>query len=237
MIKNIFFDIDGTVYEEKIAKVKAETQIIKYIADELNMTYFDVYEIYKKSKKDIFSREKNKPNRNDRIIWYEETLKRLKCSSISPKKLGEKYWNIIKENIELYEDFKLILPELKNEYNLFVVTDELLEIQEEKLKMLGIINIFKKIISSTQVNLVKPNPEIFEYALKLTNSNKEETIMIGDNPSRDIEGAKAVGLKTIWFKRGKYEYYQLEDKNTPDIIITNYLELINKLNNFTKNGL
>ena len=230
MIKNIFFDIDGTVYEEKSAKVKAETKIIKYIADKLNISYFEVYKTYKKSKKDIFSKDKNNPNRNDRIKWYEETLNRLKCSSIEPKELSEKYWNIIKENIELYEDFKLILTELKTKYNIYVVTDELLEIQKEKLQILGVIDNFKYIISSTQVNLIKPNPEIFEYALKVTNSNREETIMIGDNPYRDIEGAKKAGLKTVWLKRGKYEYYQLKYENTPDIIITNYLELINKLN-------
>ncbi len=129
----------------------------------------------------------------------------------------------------IYEDFKLILPKLKTKYNLYVVTDELLEIQKEKLKILGVIDSFKNIISSTQVNLIKPNPEIFEYALKVTKSNREETIMIGDNPYRDIEGAKKAGLKTGWFKRGKYEYYQLEDKNIPDIVITNYIELINML--------
>ena len=129
----------------------------------------------------------------------------------------------------IYEDFKLILPKLKTKYNLYVVTDELLEIQKEKLKILGVIDSFKNIISSTQVNLIKPNPEIFEYALKVTKSNREETIMIGDNPYRDIEGAKKAGLKTCWFKRGKYEYYQLEDKNIPDIVITNYIELINML--------
>ena len=229
MIKNIFFDVDGTIYEEKPAKVKAEAKIIKYIADKLNIEYFDVYETYKKSKKDIFSRDKNDPNRNNRTKWYEETLNRLECSSINPKELSKKYWNIIKENIELYEDFKLILPKLKTKYNLYVVTDELLEIQKEKLKILGVIDSFKNIISSTQVNLIKPNPEIFEYALKVTKSNREETIMIGDNPYRDIEGAKKAGLKTCWFKRGKYEYYQLEDKNIPDIVITNYIELINML--------
>ena len=68
MIKNIFFDVDGTIYEEKPAKIKAETKTIKYIADKLNTSYFDVYEMYKKSKKDIFSREKNNPNRNYILI-------------------------------------------------------------------------------------------------------------------------------------------------------------------------
>ena len=33
MIKNIFFDVDGTIYEEKNAKVKSEVQVIKFIAD------------------------------------------------------------------------------------------------------------------------------------------------------------------------------------------------------------
>lgn len=229
MIKNIFFDVDGTIYEEKTAKVKADTKVIEYISKQLNISYFKVYDEYKKIKRKIFKEIEDNPIRNDREKWYEGLLKELNCNTIEASFLSERYWQIIKENIELYEDFKLILPELEKNYNLYVVTDELLEIQKEKLKALNVMDKFKGIISSTDVGKVKPNKEIFEYALKVTNSRKEETLMIGDNPYRDIEGAKKVGLKTALIKRGRYYYYPIEKENEPDIIIKNYLELSNKI--------
>ncbi|MDO5556259.1 MAG: HAD-IA family hydrolase [Clostridia bacterium] len=229
MIKNIFFDMDETIYAEKNAKIKAESQVTEFIAKSLNISYEEVNDKYIKVKKEIFSKTQTDPNRNSRTNWYESLLENLNCKIIEPKLLSKKYWDVVKSNIELFEDFKLILPELKRKYNLYIITDELREIQNEKLLVLGVKNDFKKSISSTDVGKIKPNKEIFEYALRETNSVKEDSLMIGDNPSRDIEGAKRAGIKTVWLKRGKYYFYPLEEKNTADIIITNYLELINKI--------
>lgn len=183
----------------------------------------------KNSKKYIFNEIVNAPNRNNRTIWYDELLKRLKCDNINAEYLSQKYWDIIRNNIELYEDLKMVLSELKNKYNLYILTDELLDIQKTKIKTLNIESDFKEIISSTNIGKLKPDKEVFEYALKVTNSDKSETVMIGDNPFRDIEGAKKAGLKTIWFKRGKYYYYPIKKENMPDFVITNYCDLIDTL--------
>ena len=227
MIKNIFFDVDGTIYEEKNAKVKSEVQVINFMADKLNMSYIEIYNEFNKAKREIFDKIKTHPNRNNRTIWYEKLLKNIKCNSIEATTLSNKYWQVMKENIELYDDFKLILPELKNKYDLYVITDELLEIQKQKLSVLKVDNYFKSIISSTDVGKTKPDKEIFEYALKTTKCKRNETVMIGDNPFRDIEGAKKVGIRTIWFRRGKYYYYPIKDEYKPDFIINNYIELMN----------
>ena len=45
---------------------------------------------------------------------------------------------------------------------------------------------------------MKPQKEIFEYALKKTNGNIGECIMIGDNPDADIQGALNAGMDTIF---------------------------------------
>ena len=138
MIRNIFFDMDGTLYEEKNAKVKAESQVIKFIAEKLNISYKQIYKEFEHTKNDIFNKILNNPDRNNRELWYKELLKRLKCNTIEAKELSRKYWSIVKNNIELYEDFKLALPEIRGKYNLYIVTDELLEIQKEKVLVLNI---------------------------------------------------------------------------------------------------
>jgi putative hydrolase of the HAD superfamily len=45
---------------------------------------------------------------------------------------------------------------------------------------------------------MKPQKEIFEYALKKTNGNIAECIMIGDNPNADILGALNAGMDNIF---------------------------------------
>ncbi len=43
----------------------------------------------------------------------------------------------------------------------------------------------------------KPCPNIFDYALKITGSDKNKTVMIGDTLRTDIAGAKNAGLDSI----------------------------------------
>ena len=57
---------------------------------------------------------------------------------------------------------------------------------------------FDKIITSEQVGVKKPNPLIFEFALKQANAQANDSIMIGDNWEADIMGAKNAGLDVIY---------------------------------------
>jgi len=48
---------------------------------------------------------------------------------------------------------------------------------------------FDKIILSEDAGINKPHPDMFTYALKNTNSKRNQTIMIGDSWDADIVGA------------------------------------------------
>ena len=50
-----------------------------------------------------------------------------------------------------------------------------------------------------EINIRKPKPEIFDYALKKANVKKEESIMIGDDWIADVEGGKSFGLEVVFF--------------------------------------
>lgn len=59
--------------------------------------------------------------------------------------------------------------------------------------------LFKGIVVSGEVKLVKPQPEIFEYLLSRYDLSAEETVFIDDHPA-NIEVAKALGMHTVLFK-------------------------------------
>jgi putative hydrolase of the HAD superfamily len=61
----------------------------------------------------------------------------------------------------------------------------------------NIYHYFDTIITSESVGVKKPNPKVFNYALKQANAKKEHSIMIGDNVEADIRGALKVGMKAI----------------------------------------
>ncbi len=50
---------------------------------------------------------------------------------------------------------------------------------------------------------MKPHPSIFEAALKQVDVRAEESVMVGDSLSHDIEGARRVGMRGVLVQRSE----------------------------------
>ena len=57
-------------------------------------------------------------------------------------------------------------------------------------------------VSSAEHGYMKPHSSIFEAALKLVDVRAEESVMVGDSLSCDIEGARRVGMRGVLVQRG-----------------------------------
>jgi HAD superfamily hydrolase (TIGR01662 family) len=58
-------------------------------------------------------------------------------------------------------------------------------------------------VSSAEHGYMKPHSSIFEAALKLVDVRAEESVMVGDSLSHDIEGARRVGMRGVLVHRGE----------------------------------
>lgn len=67
------------------------------------------------------------------------------------------------------------------------------------LRRHGVLKFFDYLVFSDEVGAVKPNPYIFNYALRKLGAIPEETAHIGDFPWSDIEGAIKVGCLAIQY--------------------------------------
>ena len=47
----------------------------------------------------------------------------------------------------------------------------------------------------------KPDPAIFDLALHLLHCTADESVMVGDSWEMDVMGARAAGLRAVWFNR------------------------------------
>lgn len=61
---------------------------------------------------------------------------------------------------------------------------------------------FEKIFLSEDAGTNKPHPDMFTYALKNSNSRRNQTVMIGDSWDADIAGARNSRIDQIWFNPG-----------------------------------
>jgi putative hydrolase of the HAD superfamily len=97
------------------------------------------------------------------------------------------------------------------------------------LTQYGIIHYFNPIVLSSEYKRRKPDPSIFHYAARLSNTPASECIYIGDRIARDVLGAKRAGFKYAIQIYHDYEHGEEDDGATPDLIIHNMNELIDFL--------
>jgi HAD superfamily hydrolase (TIGR01509 family) len=66
------------------------------------------------------------------------------------------------------------------------------------LNQRGLNGIFETMAISDVVGISKPDPGLFEYALKKAGIDPEEAVMVGDRIDNDIVPAKKIGMRTAW---------------------------------------
>lgn len=85
----------------------------------------------------------------------------------------------------------------------FVVTNGSVEQQERKLHITGLETEVAGWVISEAVGAKKPDPRIFSAAAEAAGMSLEGAWMIGDSPSADIQGARSLGLDSVWLHRGR----------------------------------
>lgn len=144
--------------------------------------------------------------------------------------LAERFPAERRRNPFIYEDTFSVLEKLKGKYKLLLLTNGSPDLQNTKLAITPeIAPYFDSIVISGSFGRGKPDPSIFEYALKKLNVTKDEAIMVGDNLMTDILGASRVEMKSVWINREMKERNEVK----PDYEIKQLEELLGILNSLS----
>lgn len=80
-----------------------------------------------------------------------------------------------------------------------VVSNNLLEEQRDKLRTCGLDEFVDALVVSEEAGVAKPDAAIFQIALDRLQSPAGESVMVGDSWAADVAGARAAGIRAIWF--------------------------------------
>jgi putative hydrolase of the HAD superfamily len=92
-----------------------------------------------------------------------------------------------------------LLEYLRPSYKMYILSNGFREVQSKKLHQAGLASYFDRVILSEDAGIQKPHKEIYDFALKNTNSRRNETLMIGDSWETDITGAYHSKIDQLWF--------------------------------------
>ncbi len=199
-IKHVFFDLDHTLWDFEANSDVAFETIFK-----MHNVTVDIHKFLKNYR--IINNKYWKLYREDKVTKAElsfgrlnDTFKTIKYT-VTPSlihNLSKSYIDVLPNNNKLFEGAIEILNYLKPKYELHIITNGFNEVQYKKLVNSGLSGYFDKVITSEEAGVKKPNPIIFNYALKKANAKVQESVMIGDNWEADIMGAKEIGFDVIF---------------------------------------
>ncbi len=201
--KHIFFDLDRTLWDfDAAAEVAFERIYEKYNLKNLGIpSAHEFHEVYHPLNERLWELY-----REDKIT--KEDLNRtrfvlpLEHYGINDTDLADHlsedyvYWS--PRIVRLVPGTMELLEYLKPNYHLHLITNGFQEVQHTKLNGSGLEPFFETLTVSEEVGVKKPNPEIFHYALRKAHASVGESLMIGDEMAVDIDGARAIGMDTVF---------------------------------------
>jgi len=202
--KDLFFDLDHTIWDFELNSKETLWDLHqKYALEAKGINDFDVfYSNYSVHNHRLWDRYTKGFIKQEELRWkriYLSLLDYKIADEALSKEMSVDYLDILPNKKNLFPYTIEILDYLKNkDYKMHLITNGFESVQFKKIKNSNLADYFIEVITSEASNSLKPNKEIFDYALKASNAKLDTSIMIGDNEAADIQGAINAGMDSIF---------------------------------------
>jgi putative hydrolase of the HAD superfamily len=201
--KHLFFDLDHTLWDFD-ANAKAtllQLHLDLRLVDKGIHDFELFHKNYLQHNEKLWARYRNGQIKQDELrikrMWLTLLDFQIADEDLT-RQLSELFLQLLPTRTILFPDTKEVLQYLtEKRYQLHLITNGFEKTQHAKLKHSGLAGFFKEVITSEGSNSLKPQKEIFEYALNKTGATVKESIMIGDTLDVDILGAMNAGMDQV----------------------------------------
>jgi HAD superfamily (subfamily IA) hydrolase, TIGR02254 len=207
--KNLFIDLDDTLWDTfHNNKECLEELFVDYKWDQHFASFEAFFSIYMPNNLKLWEQYRN-GEINRQTLILERFAFFLRPIGLKEKddilKINGDFLRLTGTKTKLIDGAIDLLEYLHPHYNLYILSNGFRELQNSKLGNSGLGKYIKKSILSEDAGIQKPHKEIFDFALKNTNSRRTESLMIGDSMEADIKGAHNAKIDQIWFNPKKEE--------------------------------
>lgn len=201
--KHLFFDLDHTLWDFDANARATLEELHKHLKlTERGVHDFDLFHTnYLKHNEKLWARYRSGYIKQDELrlkrMWLTLLDFQIADEALA-KEMGDLFLDMLPTRTILFPNTVEVLQYLTDKgYQLHLITNGFEKTQYCKLKNSGIDHFFKVIVTSESSNSLKPQKEIFEYALEMAGAKVEESIMIGDTLDVDILGAINAGMDQV----------------------------------------
>lgn len=222
MIKAVVFDLDNTVYSYDICHKAAMDALTEFACQKYKLNTVRFQQYFSEAKRSVKKQLDGTGASHNRMLYMQRFLELIGERPTSDAiELYDVYWDTFLVHIELFPYVKPLMTYLQtNKIYIGVLTDLTAHIQHRKIIKTGLDQFIDTIVTSEEAGEEKPSVKAFEMILRKLNIRPEESLMIGDSQTKDVEGAKSMGMRALLFtekqsdtmKETVVEYIENESK-------------------------
>ena len=211
-IKAIFFDLDGTLRHSVPEGGEVFTNYVASLGlrvteeDRVRATRWE-YLYWANSadlRDDMLAHSPDTDN-----FWTEYSRRRLIALGASPAQAVELAKKVSAHMAEEYKPQSIVpdevrraLTHLKQAGYFMAVLSNREKPYQDTLESHGLSEFFSFALSGGEVNSYKPEPGLFEHALKRAGLTAQQAVYVGDNYFADVVGSRRAGLRPVLFDPG-----------------------------------
>jgi putative hydrolase of the HAD superfamily len=217
MIKAVFFDLYQTLVRYQPTQAELEAKALESLGYRIDAVALDfpILAANEFMYKEIVVRPLSKRTKEEIAALYIEYQRVvLKEAGIkAEEKVLFKLLGAMQQasmDLVLFDDTLPVLTDMKKRGLVTGLISNIEKNMDETIKQLGIASRLDVIVTSLDAGAAKPQPEIFQYAMKKANVTPGVSLYIGDQYSVDMVGAKAAGMKGILIDRAGYYQEKLD---------------------------
>jgi HAD superfamily hydrolase (TIGR01549 family) len=230
-IRVISFDLDDTLWPCGPVIQRAEQKLYDWLAEHAPEIPANYTMEAMRQHRLIFQRD-NPDIAHDLTQVRQRVLQQLMELHGYPESLvaqGTALFREARNQVTPYPDVLPVLEGLLTRYKLVSVTNGNAEIDKTPLH-----NIFHRSFTAAEVGAARPDPALFQAVLDWFEIDPGAVLHVGDDPDRDVEPARLLGLRTAWMQRGHRQWQDAgASEPAADVIVRDLRQLAAMLNKET----
>lgn len=203
MYRIFLLDIDNTLLDFDAAEKRGFRKIIESYGLEFNSDMLSRYQVINRG---LWVRLEQGTISRDEVLYtrFHEFF-RLYGKEADGVETEHRYRSYLNESADLLPNAKETLMKLKEMgKKLYSASNGVYNTQILRLKKAEILPFFDGMFISEKIGYEKPSPSFFDYCFKnIPDFKKEETLMVGDSLSSDIQGAVNAGIDSCLIHPGQ----------------------------------
>jgi HAD superfamily hydrolase (TIGR01549 family) len=198
------FDLDDTLHDDTFAYQSAAEEVAREVAAEHGIDALALKAAYIAEAEGFWKRLdidtlKEKLGVTRKRLWRSALGSVGVDDEALAHRSADRYNDYRKKYFTLYPGAAELLHGLRDRgMKLGMITNGLSETHREKIALLRIGELFDAIFIADEVGMIKPDPLLFAHACTRLDVSPSHSAMVGDRYDRDIRGAHAAGLFTVW---------------------------------------